>query len=387
MRVLHLVDSGGLYGAEVMLLQLMEQQRALGLEPILASIGVPADGEKPLEIEARRRGLRVEVFRMRPGPNWLGAFDILRYARLQDVELLHSHGYKANILFGLLPKRIRRLPLVCTVHGWTWTGGWNRMRVYEWLDGLSLRFADRVVLVNDALRNHPWLRQLPSERVAVVENGISLGNSRVSSTELRQDVLNFARQGFTIVAMGRLSPEKGFCLLIEAVAELLREGCDVRLAILGQGVLRGELEGRAKDLGIADRVFFAGYVGGARDYLEYFSLFCMPSLTEGMPMVLLEAMDAGVPILATRVGGIPRALDEGKAGLLVEAGNVSALRDAIAWAMRHPAEIARQIDTASRRVRELYTDHTMTEKYAVVYRQLLSKKNFFFHDKDSAPCL
>ena len=127
MKVLHVIDSGGLYGAEVMLLNLMSEQVAMGLEPILASIGDPGITEKPLETEAIRRGLPVKVFRMRPGPNVWGALKILRFARSELVGLLHSHGYKGNILFGLMPRMLRRIPMVATVHGWTWTGGISRM--------------------------------------------------------------------------------------------------------------------------------------------------------------------------------------------------------------------------------------------------------------------
>ena len=139
MKILHIIDSGGLYGAEVMLLNLMGEQVALGLTPILVSIGDPGVAEKPLEAEAKRRGLRVEMFRMRPGPNILGAFEIMRFARGERAELLHSHGYKGNILFGFLPRFVRRMPMVTTLHGWTWSGGMTRMLLYEWLDSQSPR--------------------------------------------------------------------------------------------------------------------------------------------------------------------------------------------------------------------------------------------------------
>jgi glycosyltransferase involved in cell wall biosynthesis len=373
MRILHVIDSGGLYGAEVMLLHLMEAQVQLGLEPVLASIGSPACGDKPLEVEARRRGLRVEPFRMRPGPNWAGAFAILRFARREGSELLHSHGYKGNILFGLLPKSLRHLPMVTTLHGWTWTCGLTRMRAYEWLDGLCLRFVDRVVLVNQAMLDHPRLQFGKRSRLVVSENGIPLAVPKPGNAEpdLNPEILAFARRGFSIVAVGRLSREKGFDLLLAAVAGLVIQGKDVRLLIMGEGDLRESLLLQARALGVADRLRLSGYVPDAGKYLSHFNCFAIPSLTEGLPMVLLEAMAGGVPIVASRVGGMPEALDNIRAGVLVESGDVAALLAGVAEVMDHPAAAAARAEHAARRVRETYSSRAMAERYLKVYRQLL----------------
>jgi glycosyltransferase involved in cell wall biosynthesis len=373
MRILHVIDSGGLYGAEIMLLHLMEAQVRLGLDPVLASIGSPDCGDKPVEVEGRRRGLRVEPFRMRPGPNWAGAFDILRFARREEIDLLHSHGYKGNILFGLLPRRVRRLPVVTTLHGWTWTGGLTRMRAYEWLDGLSLRFVDRVVVVNQAMLSHPRLQFGKSARLVVSENGIPLAAPEPGQNEqdLNPEILAFARRGFSIVAVGRLSREKGFDLLLAAVAGLVAQSKDVRLLIMGEGGLRESLLLQSRDLGVADRLMLSGYVPAAGKYLSRFDCFAIPSLTEGLPMVLLEAMAAGVPIVASRVGGMPEVLDNGRAGVLVGPGDAAALRAGIAAIMDHSAAAAERAGNACRRVREVYSSRAMAERYLEVYRQVL----------------
>ena len=105
MHVMHIIDSGGMYGAEVMLLNLVEEQVRQGLKPVIASIGDKHTGEKPLEIEAHKRNFPVKTFRMHAGPNFIGAWEILNYAKSIDCDLLHSHGYKGNILFGLIPKK------------------------------------------------------------------------------------------------------------------------------------------------------------------------------------------------------------------------------------------------------------------------------------------
>ncbi|MBU5638124.1 glycosyltransferase [Geomonas sp. Red69] len=370
MKILHVIDSGGLYGAETMLLNLMREQVALGLEPILASIGEPGCLEKQIEREGARLGLRVQTFRMRPGPNPAGVLSILRYARREGVDLLHSHGYKGNIFFGLLPRCLRRLPLVSTVHGWTWTGGLNRMLLYERLDALALNGADRVVLVSAVMLQHPRLRSLATGTTAIVENGIA-GPGEPDQEELDPALVSFITGGCTIGALGRLSPEKGFDLLLEALAALVAGGLDLRLVILGEGGERGGLEAAARRLGVADRLLMPGYLRDGKRYIPMFGVFAMPSRTEGLPMVLLEAMQAGVPIVASRVGGIPGVLQEGNCGVLVEPGSSAALADGIRAVLGNPAQAAQRVAAAGAMVAERFSSRAMAQKYLSIYAGLV----------------
>lgn len=370
MRILHIIDSGGLYGAETVLLHLMVEQVKTGLTPILASIGTPGEAQKPVEAEAQRLGLSVKAFRMFPGPNFFGARCILRFARREKIEILHTHGYKANILLGFIPKKYRYIPQVATLHGWTWIDGFNRMRLYEWLEGVSFRFIDRVILVNERQRHHPRLQKLNRRSFLVVENGIPTDQPPAKGT-LRTEIVNFTRQGVTIGAIGRLSPEKGFDLLIDAFSDLVSDGHDFYLLILGEGPVRRELEQQISDMKLGNRVMLAGYVPNAANYLPLFALFAMPSLTEGLPMVLLEAMAARTPIAATRVGGIPDVLDGGKAGYLIDPDDREGLRTAILAIEQDDEVRCKKIENAEKRVREKYSSGVMAAKYENIYRSLI----------------
>ena len=371
--MLHIIDSGGLYGAEAMLLNLMSEQVTLGIKPILTSIGLPGEVEKPIEVEAHRRHLKVHAFRMRPGPNLFGAIRILKFARQQGVTLFHTHGYKANILYGLMPKTIRRIPIVTTLHGWTWVGGINRIRFYEWLEGISFYFADQIVLVNERIRQHPRLRNLPKHSLSVVDNGISI-NRDDSQVNLQQDIIQFTQKGFTIGAIGRLSSEKGFDFLIDVFADLVSEGNDFYLVILGDGKLKITLKERAQTLGLTDRLLLPGYVTNAARYLKFFDLFILSSFTEGLPIVLLEAMAAEIPIVATNVGGIAKVLNNGRAGRLVEPGNKRDLKDAILSISQDPKVMDHRIAYAKKRVLEKYSSRSMALKYHAIYKTVLSKR-------------
>ena len=334
---------------------------------MIASIGEPHIAEKPLETEAVRRGIRVEKFRMRPGPNIQGAFRVLRFAWREKFDLLHSHGYKGNILFGLLPRTVRRLPMVTTLHGWTWTGGLDRMGLYEWLDRLSLRFIDAVVLVNDSMRE-----KISLSSVHVVNNGIPLAGETIEpQIPLDPRIVDFCQGGYTIGAIGRLSPEKGFDILLDALHEVTKTNPEVRLAILGEGGERDALEAIVRTLELEDRVMIPGYVGDARRYLSLFRVFVLSSLTEGLPMVILEAMQAGVPIVATRVGGVPRVLEDGKAGKLVPSRDASGLAAGIIEIINDDS-LAGTMTGAARKLQEAkYSASAMALNYRRIYDGLV----------------
>ncbi|OEU54017.1 MAG: hypothetical protein BA862_14315 [Desulfobulbaceae bacterium S3730MH12] len=381
MKVLHIIDSGGLYGAEVVLLNLVTEQVKQGLEPIIASIGEKGIAEKPLETEATMRGFRIEKFRMTPGPNYMGALKMLKFARKEGVDILHSHGYKGNILFGLMPKRIRRIPMVTTIHGWTSTGnGFGRMRLYEWLDSKSLRLMDTVVLVSEAMKSHSRLRCLNQSRVHVIHNGIPIQDHAhphlptfppSDAADLDPHILSFCRGGYTIGAIGRLSTEKGYRYLIEALVLLIDEGIDAQLVIMGEGYERDYLKGLVAQFELTNRVMLSGYREDAKQYLPYFNVFVISSLTEGLPITLLEAMHARTPVVATEVGGIPEVLEQDRAGLLIE----PCKPDAIAIAIRRlhcDKELANELKSgAYHRVTIRYASNTMALGYIDIYNALI----------------
>jgi len=391
MKILHIIDSGGLYGAEIMLLNLVAEQMRLGLKPIIASIGGKDIDDKPLESEALKRGIQVKRFRMYWGPNYVGASRIIKYALYQGVDILHSHGYKGNILFGLMPRKIRKLPLITTIHGWTNTNnGFSKMKLYEWLDSRSLKFIDAVVLVSKAMESNPKLKNRKDINVSVVKNGIPIWDDSSSchllnhtasvtspsplgivqtsdSADLDQSIIDFCRGGYVIGSMGRLSREKGYNYLVEALGILIKMGIDARLVIVGEGNERDYLEGLVAQRELSDRVMLPGYRKGAKEYLPYFSVFAISSLTEGLPITLLEAMYARIPIVATEVGGIPELLEYGRAGLLIKPRNADAVAEALSL-LRHDERLANELtNVAYHRVTTHYTSKTMALEYLDIY--------------------
>lgn len=378
---MHLIDSGGLYGAEVMLLSLVEEQIKLGLYPIIASIGEKHIGEKPLETEAIQRGFQVEKFRMTPGPNLLGALKILRYAKKHRIDLLHSHGYKGNILLGFIPKRFRRIPMISTLHGYTSTTGLTKMRIYEWLDLFSHRFMDKVVLVNKGMLTNPKLKNQHQIHYHIINNGIPVNPTNPSnpsnSTNPKNpsNPINHVCQGrFVIGSIGRFSTEKGYRYLIEAFSILVEKGVDAYLVLIGEGYEDKLLKQMVINLKLSERVLFPGYLKDAGNYITLFSIYVISSLTEGLPITLLEAMRAKTPIVASNVGGIPEVLKKGALGRLVPLCDNNELADSILHVHRHYQEAKEMAMKAYSHFIEKYSATNMANRYIHLYYQVMTKK-------------
>jgi len=370
MKVLHLIDSEGIYGAEVVLLHLMAEQKKRSVEPILGSIGKHEIQEKDIETAARLKGINVKKFRMKNGPNLLGSISIIRFAKQQHIDILHCHGYKANILVSMLPSHFRKIPYLVTVHGWTSVKRFSKLWFYWWADVFCAKRADLVVVVSDAMKNHPGILTTGLKPV-VVHNGIPQALPRSKPNHHPEPLDAFCNKTFVIGAVGRLSPEKGFDLLINAVARVIERGYDVSLVIIGEGEERSRLEDIVSTKNITDKVYFTGYLDQASQYLHYFNVFIISSLTEGLPITLLEAMQKSVPIIATRVGGIPEVLDNGEYGLLVNPGNEHELAEAIITFHDSPEKRKKLCTAARERVNHLFSLETMEHGYRKLYEKLL----------------
>lgn len=369
-RILHVIDSGGLYGAEAVLLALMVQSEAMGHRPALLSLSDPGIGRKPIEEEALRRGLSFKRLEMGTLPRPGSLSRLLRAIREERVDVVHSHGYKANIIFGLMPRAVRPVPVVCTLHGWCSTGGFSRLRFYEWLDARVLGRHDAVVAVSRRMLDLPAISRRRLRRLRLIPNAAAPLPAGLPAAG-NESITDFCRRRFTFGAVGRLSREKGFDDALEALARLRRRGVEAGLLIMGEGAMRGELEALVTEHDLTDRVMMPGYVREAGRCLPLLGAFVLSSLTEGMPISILEAMAAGTPIVSTSVGEVPEMLDGGRAGLLVPPGEPAELARAMERLAGDAGLRERLAGEASRRRASLYSPEGMARAYLELYGEVL----------------
>ena len=365
--VLHLCSSLGIYGAESVILMLATEQHRGEWEPVIGVIRNEYCPHVELADEANNRGLQSEVL------SCARRFDLGLVRRLRrllvdrQVAVLHTHGYKANF-HGLLAAIHTPTRLVATCHNWTLADA--RLRFYAWLDQQLLRRLGRVVAVSTQVRETLLALGLPGEHVETIPNGVAVErfDGPAGVDELREN-LGLSAHERVIAVVGRLSPEKGHRFLLEAAKQLVDEFPECRFLLVGDGPEEAELRRKCRLLGLESRVIFAG-VRRVEPVYRLAECVVIPSLTEGLPMVLLEAMAARVPVVATRVGEIPTVLDGGAAGVLVEPADIDGLRSGIRQLL-DSRETGRQLaERAYDRVRRCYSARAMAERYARIYAQL-----------------
>lgn len=372
-KVLHLIDSGGLYGAEKMLLALVAAQLRKGLYPTILSVGTLDIKEKPIEREAKRLGLPVKIWRMRPGLNLIGAFRIMRWARHEGFELFHSHGYKFNILLGLMPRYMRKLPFLITVHGYVYAKKFTKMHFYQLLDRKALTRADYVVLVGEKTRYQLGETLDSISNISVIHNGLNINEIwEASRKSLGADIYAFMKRHQPIVvAVGRCAVEKGFESLIKAVYKLRRSSPKAGLLLVGDGPLADDLEALARDLSLSDCVFMPGYCSTVPAILSLADVLVIPSLTEGLPITLIEAMALGTPVVASGVGEIPIVLGGGKGGIVLNQPSEDDIVAGIEKVVSGGAWLNNAVQWSANRVADGLTDEAMCKKYCEIYRGIV----------------
>ena len=330
----------------------------------------PADaGFGVLQTKAEAKGVDLLSVADRGPFDWRVVPKLLDICRRERVEVWHGHDYKTNAL-GLVLKRFWPMRLVTTVHGWVQHTG--RTPLYYLIDRLSLRFYEKVICVSDDLFNACRKNGVAANRCELLENGIDLNDyRRTCSTVEAKRICGIPPERFVIGAAGRLSAEKGFDLLIRAADRLLKMGHDIELRIAGEGSEKAKLQKLIDELGQCERIQLVGYCADLRGLYQAMDVFALSSLREGLPNVLLEAMALEVPVVATRINGVPRLIEDGANGLLVEPGSIDALIGGIRAIIGGPEARTRFVAEGRRTVGERFSFATRMEKLSRIYDRLL----------------
>lgn len=367
-HVAHILSSFGMGGQERVAFDLATSQLRAGWRVTALSLAPPPDG--PLAAEFRAAGATVErVARPKPGVDPLLVLRLARWLRKHRVDLVHTHNRMA-LIYGAPAGKLARAAVVHTKHGKNPLGGTRLIA-----GNISGRLVDAFVAVSDetaavARRR----REVPESRLLVIPNGIELGRfyPDAAARERVRRELGISPTARVVGTVGRVATEKNHALLVRAAAPLL--GPEVRLVVAGDGPLLPALRELAGSLGIAPHAHLLGVRRDVPEVLNALDVLAMSSDTEGLPLVVLEAMATGLPIVSTSVGGIPNVVDEGETGHLVPPGDEAALRAQIGKLLSDPAG-TRAMGARARAISvERYSAERMQREYLDLYARVLSRK-------------
>ena len=368
MRVLHVTCPGEVGGLERVVQILAAAQQAAGHEVHVAAFvgGVTAGTADRFSAPLRAAGVAVHTFTILGRAYLRERSAVVKLANRYRIELIHTHGYRADVVAGGVAGRLGSVAAVTTVHGFT--GGGFRNRCYEWLQRRAFRGFDAVIGVSQPLVDRLRQSGIPPQRIHMVKNCWQPSAPRLDRTSARL-ALGVRDDVFVIGWVGRMSHEKGPDVLLDALDHLT----DLPLCVqfLGDGPERAMLEERSHARWGTTRVVWRGTVMDADRLFSGFDVFINSSRTEGTPMVLFEAMAAGVPIVATRVGGVPDMLAPDEAWLVPPSGP-AALAAAVREVVLNPGEAAIRARAACRRLQRECDISEWASAYTMAYESAIS---------------
>jgi glycosyltransferase involved in cell wall biosynthesis len=369
LSVAHIVMSLEPGGLERVVLDLAREGIALGQQVAIVCLMIPGR----LAAQAEAVGVRILCLH-KPAGVRLGTIRKLRSAlRALAPDIIHTH--QLGSLFYAGP--VAPCPIVHSEHGKSGDDSCRR----RWLKRLAARHAARFIGVSSDITAEAIAAGIvPRRKAWVLPNGIDTG--RFADHRARAAVraeYGIPEQAPVIGSVGRLIEIKRPDWLIRAFAGVRQSLVDAHLLLVGDGPLTGLLRDLAAELGLGACVHFAGFQAEPEHFFQAFDVFALASRSEGMPLALLEAWASGLPVVATRVGGLPELVEEGTTGLLVDAGDLDALIRALRALLDHPDQ-ARFLGAAGRaRVESAFSLRRMAEGYDRHYRQVLSARMLPIH--------
>jgi glycosyltransferase involved in cell wall biosynthesis len=321
--------------------------------------------------EVQHRGFYGRVLAHDTPHLWAAIRELTEIIRRSHAALICCHSYKADLL-GLIAGRRAGVPVVAVSRGWT--GESFKVRCYDALDRRVLRWMDAVVCVSHGQARKVFRAGVSPARVVVIPNAVRPERFAQPDSSYRDRLRGFFadRVDRIIVAAGRLSPEKGFDILIEAADQVIKPEPSLGFVLFGDGPLREQLQRQIEQRGLTDVFVLPGFRSDLDRFLPFADLLVLPSYTEGLPNVVLEAFAAGIPVVATAVGGTPELVEDGVNGYLVPAGNPGLLAQRILDAIADDNRRKAMGQCGRQRVLDQFTFEAQGQQYLWLYARLLN---------------
>ncbi len=286
--------------------------------------------------------------------DWSASRKLAKSIRGEGIQLVHAHGYKAGFIAGLAARRAKTPLTLVTLHDFILNEGEGRMKhlYFDIAERYMPGMVDKVIAVSKSLRKRILEKgKIEGSKVVVVPAGVRpLSSGANASRRILnvKDLLSLNTAAPLIVTVGHLTTQKGVKYLLSAATHILREFPNAQFMVIGDGPQKHELEIMAEKFGILKKVIFTGWRDDARDIMAAADVIVLPSMVEGMPYSLLEAMSAGKPVVSTMTGGIPEALLDRETGFLVPPKKPLAISQAVVYLLQNK-DVAVQMGVAGRR--------------------------------------
>ena len=372
-NILQIVDGFRLGGAETKLLELVEKLDKGRYNVIVCGL---LESGALLE-KFRDTGCKVVVFHRKHRFDVSIIPRLIKLIKQERIHIVQTTLFYADFL-GTITAKLAGVPVSVSWETISHFHSFYKLKHRGWAYRLAMTLADRIIAVSDDVKNSiVQLRKIKPAKIVTIPYGVDMSRFKKNSKLKKRMELGFNEKEIIVGVIARLEHVKGHIYLIEALPQIKKLHQNVKCVFVGDGDARETLAERCEQLGLMSDVKFLGFRHDVADILQTFDVFVLPSLSEGLPNAILEAMASSVPVVATDVGGIPEIITNGWNGKLVPARDSAALAMTIGEILSNPDQARILASNAYNFVKEKYSLSHQIEQFDRIYVQLLRKK---YHD-------
>ena len=365
-KVLHVIGGGEVGGAEELVLTQMQLLDKNRYQPFMVCLCAGTFDELVAE-----KGFQAQVMAMKHRLDLTPVQPLRELIRREGIDIVHTHGVRANLV-ARKAARLEGIPVVTTVHSVLRFDydSWLKAAFARLITRLTNHNSDHFIAISGAIRDEIESMGVSPAKISVIYNGLNVSRFTESrpAAELARE-LGLAEGKKVVSMVARLHPVKGHRYFLEAARQVIDAGMEAQFLIIGEGEQRRKLEALVKQLGLQEQVRMPGYWGKVEDIYAVSDLLCVPSVMEGLGLVVLEAMYFGVPVVASNTGGIPEIITEGKNGLLVEPRDADQLARAIKRILTEPG-LAESLVAEGHQTVEDFSQERMARQVEKIYETL-----------------
>jgi glycosyltransferase involved in cell wall biosynthesis len=369
LKVMQLVLSLVIGGTEKLVYDLVRHIDKHVVSPVVCCLDKFGDfGE-----ELQREGYQVYTLNRKPGIDWGLISRLSAIVRQEQIDIIHAQQY-TPYFYGLMASLSSKLSistkspkLIFTEHGIPYPYRKKMKRLI--LNPVLCLFADEIITISEYTKsNLIKYENFPARRMKIVYNGVDLGQfSQEIDPAAKKQFLRLPHDSKVIGIVARLDPVKNHAMLFRAFKKVLNSIPETYLLIVGEGAEENKLKALTESLGISDKTVFLGARKDIPELLHIFDVFALPSLSEGMSVTLIEAMGAGVPVVATRVGGNPEVVKDQETGYLVESDNDQEMADMLIKLLQDNEARQRMRQAGQQRAHDIFSLDKMVNTYTELY--------------------
>lgn len=372
--MLHFIASDGLYGAESVVLNLSMQLQGNYRQTAVIGCIVSSDNEdNALYNRAVELGLETVKIVIANKKLLTDLPKAAKQISALKIDIIHSHGYKPSV-YGFVIAKLKAIKIMATCHLWFELANKPlKTKVLVSLELLFYKWFSKVVGVSEPIKQVLITKGVPERLVDVVPNGVDINvmDNRLVTREKIRTSLDIADDTFVLINSGRLTKQKAQSIIVDAAKILREKNINFLVLIVGEGELQAPLANQISKLGLEHNIKMLGFCSNIDEMLVAADCFVMPSIDEGMPMSLLEAVAAEVPVVSTHVGDIEKLIQHQESGIVMPLNDANALADAVIELKEHPDLATRFSKNAKQKMQAIYSSETMAKAYSAIYSAIV----------------